>query len=185
MPIKVFFSYAHEDEALLNKLKTHLRPLQRQGLIDIWDDRDISAGMVWEQEIDKHLNTAQIILLLISAAFLSSDYTYSIEMKRALERHESGEAYVIPIILWPVFWQEAPFGKLQALPTDAKPVTSWQSLDEALFDVAEGIRLVCKEKIMKHHHDTIGDEIGPSLKDIWGWTQALLQLHRRLVLKVN
>ena len=64
MPIKVFFSYAHEDEALLNKLKTHLRPLQRQGLIDIWDDRDISAGMVWEQEIDKHLNTAQIILYI-------------------------------------------------------------------------------------------------------------------------
>src|SRR5215470_9381349 len=96
MPISIFFCYAREDEALLNKLKTHLRPLQRQSLIDVWYDRDISAGAEWEQEISEHLNTAQIILLLVSPDFMDSDYCYSIEMKRAVERHQRGEACVIP-----------------------------------------------------------------------------------------
>ena len=141
MPVKIFFCYAHEDEPLLNKLKAHLRPLQRQGLIDVWHDRDISAGTEWEQEINKHLNDAKIILLLVSPDFMDSDYCYGIEMKKALERHERGEAKVIPIILRPVYWQGL-LGKLQALPTDAKPVisSSWHYLDEAFFDVSECIR---------------------------------------------
>src|SRR5947209_947894 len=85
-PLEIFCCYAHEDEALLNKLKTHLKPLQRQGLIDVWQDRDISAGTQWEQEINKHLDEADIILLLVSPDFIASDYCYNIEMKRALER---------------------------------------------------------------------------------------------------
>src|SRR5579859_5596146 len=92
MPITIFFCYAREDEALLKKLKTHLRPLQRQGLIDVWHDRDISAGTEWEPEIKLHMDAAQIILLLVSPDFMDSKYCYGIEMKRALERHESGEA---------------------------------------------------------------------------------------------
>src|SRR6266699_3952853 len=143
MPVKIFFCYAHEDEPLLNKLKAHLRPLQRQGLVDVWYDRDISAGTDWEQQIKEQLNTAQIILLLVSPDFMDSDYCYSIEMQRAIERYERGEAHVIPIILRPVYWQDV-LGKLQALPTDAIPVMSsgWQYQDEAFFNVTEGIRTV-------------------------------------------
>src|SRR5437867_12063493 len=103
MATKIFFSYAHEDELLLKKLKRHLRPLQRQGLIDVWHDRDISAGTKWEEEIDKRLNEANIILLLISPDFMDSDYCYGTEMKRALERHERGEAHVIPVILRSIY----------------------------------------------------------------------------------
>ncbi len=146
MSVSIFFCYAHEDEALLNKLKSHLRPLQRQGLIDVWHDRDINAGTEWEQEIKKHLNEAKIILLLVSSDFIDSDYCYSIEMQRALERHQSGEARVIPIILRPVYWQGI-LGNIQALPTDAKPVMSalWYNVDEAFFDVTEGIRTVVEQ----------------------------------------
>ena len=142
MAVKIFICYAHEDETLLNKLKIHLRPLQRQGLIEVWHDRDISAGTEWEQEITEQLNSAQLILLLISPDFMDSNYCYGIEMQRAMERHECGEATVIPVILRPVYWQGAPFSKLQALPTDAKPVISsyWHNWDEAFFDVEEGIR---------------------------------------------
>ncbi len=142
MAVKIFFCYAHEDEALLNKLKSHLKPLQREGLIEVWHDRDISAGKEWEREINEQLNTAQIILLLVSSDFINSDYCYGIEMKRALDRHGRNEAKVIPVILRPVYWQGEPLGKLQALPTDGKPVESsgWHSTDEALYDVVEGIR---------------------------------------------
>ena len=144
MPVKIFFCYAHEDEQLLNKLKSHLIPLQRQGLIDVWHDRDISAGADWEQQIKSHLNEAQIILLLVSPDFMVSDYCYGIEMQRALERHDLGEARVIPIILRHVYWQGI-LGKIQALPTDARPVKSWPDLDEALYNVTEGIRVVIEQ----------------------------------------
>jgi len=85
MPVKIFFCYAREDEPLLNKLKTHLRPLQRENLIEVWCNRDISAGIEWETEIKEHLNAAQIVLLLVSPDFMDSDYCYSVEMKKALE----------------------------------------------------------------------------------------------------
>lgn len=149
MSIKVFFCYAREDEPLLEKLKSHLRPLQRKGFIDVWYDRNIGAGTEWEREIDKQLDMAQIVLLLVSPDFIDSDYCYSIEMKHALERHERGEAWVIPIILRQSYWQEEPFGKLQVLPTDGRPVRSWPDLDEAFFNVTDGIRKTVKEQFIK------------------------------------
>lgn len=145
MPVNIFCCYAHKDEALLNKLKTHLSSLQREGLIEIWHDRDISAGTEWEREISEHLNTAQVILLLVSPDFMNSDYCYGIEMQRALERHERGEACVIPVILEYVYWQIAPLNELQALPKDGQPVTSWSNRDKAFLDITRGIRKAIKE----------------------------------------
>jgi hypothetical protein len=146
-PIEVFFSYSHKDEDLCVELVKHLSILKRQGVIQDWHDRKIGAGKEWEGEIDTHLNTAGVILLLISSDFLASDYCYDKEMNRALERHEAGEACVIPIILRPVDWEGAPFGKLQALPKDAKPVTSWPDQDQAFLNVAQGIRAAVKELV--------------------------------------
>ncbi len=142
MQVEIFCCYAHEDQALLKKLITHLASLERQGYIRIWADKDIGAGAEWEQEINKHLNIAHIILLLVSPDFIASDYCYSKEMVRALERHEQSEARVIPIILRPVHWQGALFGKLQALPTNRKPVTSWRKSDEAFVAIVDEIRRI-------------------------------------------
>src|SRR5947209_19761168 len=114
-PVEIFCCYAHKDRKLLNKLKTYLIPLQRQGSITIWNDTDISPGTNWEEEIKKHLDTAHIILLLISPSFMASEYCYSTEMQRAMQRHERGEARDIPIIVRRVHWQDTPFAKLQAL----------------------------------------------------------------------
>ncbi len=80
------------------------------------------------------------MLLLVSASFLASNYCYEIEMKRAIARHEAGEARVIPVILRACDWKNAPFAKLQALPTDARAITSWPNRDEAFAEVAHGIR---------------------------------------------
>jgi tetratricopeptide (TPR) repeat protein len=151
MLVEIFCCYARKDQSLLNELKIHLIPLKRQGLITIWADTDIDAGIEWDKEIEKHLDTAQIILLLISPEFIASDYCYSTEMKRAMERHECGEARVIPIILRHTSWQLAPFGKLQPLPTGAKPVisSSWHNKNVAFHDVAEGIRKTVERLITK------------------------------------
>src|SRR5947209_20229358 len=97
--IEVFCCYAHEDASYLEKLKDHLTLLKRQGLINIWSDTNISPGSNWEQEIEKHLNTANLFLLLVSSDFMASDYCYSKEMLYSIERHDRGEAIVIPVIL--------------------------------------------------------------------------------------
>jgi TIR domain len=144
--VEIFFSYSHKDATLLDKLVAHLSQLKHQGLIAGWHDRKIAAGAEWEGQIDGHLNSARVILLLISADFLASRYCYDVEMKRALERHSAGEARVIPIILRPCDWHASPFGKLQALPNNgAKPVTEWRNQDKAFTDVARGIRAAVTE----------------------------------------
>ena len=143
--ITVFYAYAYEDEELSKQLEKHLRILERQGIITSWHDRKISGGKEWEGEISEHLNTARIILLLISADFIDSDYCYDVEMKRALERHEAKDARVIPIILRPVLWKISPFEKLQAFPKGAKAVTQWEDQDEAFTDIVERIVTVVEE----------------------------------------
>ncbi|MFL5590329.1 MAG: FxSxx-COOH system tetratricopeptide repeat protein [Ktedonobacteraceae bacterium] len=110
-----------------------------------WHDRNISAGTDWEREIDAHLNTADLILLLISSDFIASTYCSSIEAIRAMERHEKGEARVIPVILRPTDWQGVAFERLQALPTNAKPITTWPNRDQAFLNVAQGIRKAIEE----------------------------------------
>ena len=145
VPIEVFFSYSYQDEQLRDKLVKHLDILKQQGIITAWHDREISAGTEWAGEIDAHLNTANVILLLISADFLASDYCYDIELTRAMERHVARKARVIPVILHEIDWKSAPFGKLQALPENARPVTSWENRDQAFADVARGIGKVVEE----------------------------------------
>ena len=144
-PFEIFFSYSHKDKRLRDQLETQLSLLIREGLISTWYDHKITAGNEWAGKIDEHLNAAQIILLLVSADFIASDYCYDKEMKRALERHEAGEARVIPVILRQVEWKQTPFGKLKPLPTGGKPVILWTDRDSAFFDIAQGIRKVIEE----------------------------------------
>ena len=109
----------------------------------------LGGGKEWNGQIDEHLNSAHIILLLVSSDFLASPYIHDVEVKRAMERHEAGDARVIPVIIRPCDWHTAPFGKLQALPTDAKPITKWTNKDEAFTVVAKGIRAAVKEIVEK------------------------------------
>ncbi len=143
--IEIFYSYAHEDERLRKKLETHLSLLKQEGLITGWYDREIRAGAEWAHEIEAHLNSAHIILLLVSPDFMASDYCYSVEMRRALERHDAKAARVIPIILRPTDWKKAPFNKLQVLPSNHRPITKWSDRDEAFLHVAQDIRKAVDE----------------------------------------
>lgn len=148
IPGEIFCCYAHDDEVQLRKLETHLSVLRRQGLISIWHDRRIVPGTNWTEAIDVHLSSASLILLLVSANFLASDYCYSIEMERALQCHQANEAHVIPILLRPVDWKGTPFSHLQVLPTNAKPITLWSNRDEAFANVVAGIRRVIEDSAM-------------------------------------
>ncbi|MFL6211649.1 MAG: toll/interleukin-1 receptor domain-containing protein [Pyrinomonadaceae bacterium] len=145
VPIEVFISYSHKDGRLYDRLVTNLASLKREGVITDWHDRMIPPGNEWAKDIDEHLNKAKIILLLVSADFIASDYCYDVEVKRAMERHEAGEASVIPVILRPCHWQVALFAKLQALPVGARPVTKWPNQAEAFLSIVKGIRKAVNE----------------------------------------
>lgn len=140
MPATVFFSYSHADEPLRDQLEKQLAILRRQGVIETWHDRRIEAGEEWAQAIDAHVEQDDIILLLVSPDFLASDYCYDKEMLRAVARHDAGEAVVIPVILRPCDWQGTPFAKLQAVPTDGRAITTWPDRDQAMLEVAKGVR---------------------------------------------
>ena len=142
----LFFSYSHVDENLRDQLEIHLAGLRRQGLIDSWHDRRIRAGDDFGTAIDSHIDTADVILLLISPDFIASDYCYEREMKRALERHEGGDARVIPVILRPCDWHDLPFGRLLATPRDGRPITKWPNTDEAFQDVVRAIKEALKQR---------------------------------------
>ena len=140
MAYTVFISYAHEDKQFLAGLLKHLSVLIKQGLISKWYDGDILPGTEWRTQIMNHVRTDQIILLLISADFIASDFCYSIEMDEALKRHDAGQARVIPILLRPTIWEGTPFAKLQMLPSGAKAVSTWSDRDSAFTDIVEGIK---------------------------------------------
>lgn len=135
-------SYARADRVLKAELVKHLEPLERLKLIEVWSDTRIMPGDHWEQEISAGLEVADIILLLVSVDFLSSRYCYEVELERALERHSAGGAVVVPVILRPCLWKHASFAHIQVLPSNGVPVTSWASIDEAMTNVAEGVREV-------------------------------------------
>jgi hypothetical protein len=146
-PVEVFCSYAQEDESWLLRLEAHLKPLQRQGTISLWHRRLVSPGSHRAQEIDAHLETASVVLLLVSPDFFASDYCFGTEMQRALARQEAGEARVVPILVRAIDWQSAPFAHLQVLPANEKPLVSWSDKDAALFDIAVGLRRLITEEL--------------------------------------
>ena len=157
-PIRIFFSYAHEDEKFRKELEKHLSFLKRSKKIIGWHDRRISAGANWEQEINDNIDQAQVILMLISPDFINSDYCYETESIRALEKHNKGEALVIPIIIRPCLWTETPFQSLQALPTDGVPVSTSSNPDEAWLNVAQGLLEVVNERIKRNEEADMDDE---------------------------
>jgi hypothetical protein len=150
--IEIFFSYAHEDEELMNAVRQQLVIYERQGKIEKWYDRRIPPGTEWQAAIDNRISHSHIILLFVSPAFLESRYCWDVEVRIALERHEAGSARVIPIILRPCPWDVAPFAKLQALPKDAKPLTQLVDRDQATLDIARAIVGVADELLAAPHH---------------------------------
>ena len=137
---KVFISYAHVDERLKDELVMRLKILRGYGLVEYWHDRMIEAGDEWNRRIMGELETADLVLLLISSASLASDYIQSKEMTTALQRHAEGKAIVIPIILERCQWRHGELADLQGLPKDARPVRDWKPRSNGWYEVMEGLR---------------------------------------------
>lgn len=143
--IRIFFSYSHQDEAMRNELEVHLAVLKREGTVDTWHDRRITAGNEFAGVIDENLEGSNIILLLVSPYFLASDYCHDIELKRALEKHQEGSARIIPIILDPCDWLRTPLKDLLAVPQDGKPISKYPNKHDAFLEIVNQIRKIVHE----------------------------------------
>ena len=142
--VTLFISYAHRDEGLKTQLDKHLTPLKLQKIIEKWSDRQIEGGQDWAHQIDSNLKSADIILLLVSPDFVSSEYCAGVELQEAMKRYRSGDAVVVPVILEPCDWKWLDFGKLQATPKDGKAITDWPNINSAFLDVINNIRQIAQ-----------------------------------------
>lgn len=152
MARSIFISYSHPDETLKSELIEHLSALKREGLVDVWHDRKLQPGEILDEAIEAQLSRSSIILLLISSAFINSDYCSQREMVRAFERASQGKAIVVSIILRPCQWASIPvtpkdkLGDFVALPTDAQPVTTYPNHDVAWNEIVARLRSLIVEK---------------------------------------
>ncbi|SRR6266487_1167745 len=183
--IKLFYCYAREDKPLRDELEKHLAWLERRYQLTNWHDREILPGEEWEQAIDTHLNTAHLILLLISPDFMASEYCYGKEMQRALERHQAGTCRVVPILLRPTYWEDAPFSHLQLLPTNAKAITRWPDRDEAFQDVVGEINRTIKDLLnsLKTKEEWLNE--GNALHSLQRYQEALVAYEQAIHLDPN
>jgi hypothetical protein len=137
---KIFISYAKADRTYLDTARRFLRPLERQGSIALWDDTQLLPGEDWDAAIRRELAAADMILFLVSADLLATDYIWDIEMQQAMERAARGEVAVVPVIIRSCGWEDAPFARYTALPGKGKPIGSWSNPDEAWSEVTGRIR---------------------------------------------
>jgi len=139
--IKLFISYSHADEEHKIQLEKHLKAISRTLPLSYWSDRHLFAGEPVDEQIFQQLNTADIVLLLVSPDFINSDYCFTKEMERALERYEQEGNVVIPVIIrHTASWRSHKIGQIVALPKDGKPLSQWTDADEFWASVEDGIR---------------------------------------------
>ena len=141
MKIKMFISYSHKDEKHKNDLEEHLTMLKRNKIIETWNDRMITPGSNWEDDIDEHLDNADIVLYLVSSSFLASNYCYCKEFESILTKYKEGKCLIIPIIVRTCNWTDSPLGKIQSLPRDGNAITSWNDIDAGWTSVIDGIKI--------------------------------------------
>jgi hypothetical protein len=147
--VSVFISYSHADEAYRKDLGVALASLRDEEKVSEWHDRRIEGGEEWDDVIRRQLDKADVILMLLSADFIASDYIRKIEIPAAIERHYRGDAVVIPVFIRRFdYSSSAPYARLQGYPTNALPVDAWPKKDEAWFTVVQGVRAVV-ERILK------------------------------------
>ncbi len=137
--VQIFIAYSQKDRIFLDALRSHATPLLRKGNVTVWFDGEILPSEQWNDVIKKNLHAADIILMLLSANSLASDYFYEQEVKDAVERHKAGTARVVPVVLSACLWQKTPLAEIQGLPRGVKPIVSYGNMDDAWNEVVEGL----------------------------------------------
>ena len=156
-PLRLFLSYAHEDRNILEELRKHLAPLRHEQVVTDWYDRELVPGQSWNHRIQEQLESSHLVLVIVTADFVASDYAYGQELNRALELHDTGLLRLIPVIARNCLWQNLPLARIQVLPEGAVPISRWQDRDDAYVSVVTGVERAAREILAS----------GDSLVDRW------------------
>ena len=157
---QVFISYSHKDEEWKDKLVTHLGVLQEQGLLEIWEDRQIAGGDDWFPGIEKAIESANIAILMITANFLTSKFILGNEVPDLLKRREKHNLRIMPLIVKPCAWDTVKWLKpIQARPKDGSPLSGGNDfqIDSDLTDFAKEIHNLLN-RVQKQTPITTDDE---------------------------
>jgi uncharacterized protein YjbI with pentapeptide repeats len=137
-PCRLFLIHARPDRDLAAALVGHLQPLVLQKLVDSFDETSLQAGDDADELLFAHLDSADAILVLVSADLFQEGPWYN-QLDRAMARQKNGVP-VIPVLVRPVSWKGTVLSDLKPLPEDGIPVTVWPNRDQAWFSVVEGLR---------------------------------------------
>lgn len=139
----VFISYSHKDEPWKDRLAAHLGVLERQQLLNFWDDRQIRAGANWLNDIRDAIAGAQVVVLLVSANSLTSSFILNEEVRSFLQRRSTDGLQIVPIIIKPCAWDAVDWlARIQVRPKDGRPLSagSEHQIDADLTEIAKEIR---------------------------------------------
>jgi hypothetical protein len=162
MAARLFISYSHADEALLQRLHKHLAHLQRDGSVASWFDRDIRAGQRFDEEIKRELAQADVFLACVSPDYIASNYCFEKELQTALEREARGELAIVPVVFEPCEWRQTELRQFKAVPHDGKAVTEYTNQNIALLDVATELRRLVSS--MQAPIETKSEEVRPTAR---------------------
>jgi hypothetical protein len=171
-PAEVFISYSYKDEELFKEFEKYLSVLARNGKIKTWHGREIPPGDDWEEVIDEHIKSANLVLLLVSVDFLVSEYCFSVEFEGAMKRHAIGATRIVPIILHPCPWPDTPIGRFQVLPRDGE-ISSSKDIAKAFLNVSNEIEKLIESVRKRLERITITTQTSEDNLNVEDFTASL------------
>ena len=141
---RVFISYSHADKEWLERLKIHIKPFEKKGIIESWDDTKIKSGMLWREEIKKALDTTKVAVLLVSANFLASDFIIDNELPPLLQAAEKEGTVILPVIIRPCAFFETELVQFQSVnpPSEALSGMNEHDQEQVFVKIAKRIKEV-------------------------------------------
>jgi TIR domain len=149
---QVFISYSHANKNWVDRVRVHLRSLERHGLIELFDDSEIKPGSRWREEIQSALERAKVAILLVSADFIASDFIAENELPPLLKKAESGGATILPVIVSPCgFKREKNLSSFQSVNDPSEPLEglTHSESEQVLTDLADAVEQALAGKLTK------------------------------------
>jgi hypothetical protein len=144
MGLTAFISYAHADRVFFERFMAAMRPLQQEGLIRTWSDVELLPGDAWRNTLMERIDASELLILLVSPAFLASRFCTGAELRRALARHEAGLTRVVPVILMPCEWRGTSLGGLQALPRGVTALAEAEDVSSVIAEMVAAFRQLAR-----------------------------------------
>ena len=137
--MQVFISYAREDRIYLERLLRFLSVLEKRGIISVWYDSLLPAGVRFAAEIDECIDRADIFIALISIDFLGSAFCFDHELGRARSVAAQRELTILPVLVSPCDWAATELGTYNALPFGSEYLSESPQVDRLLHAIAREI----------------------------------------------